>query len=623
MLDHQTIDRDQARLNLLTSPYRILGINPTATSVQIEAAYAALLERIPAAENALSDAYAAILDPAQQLTYELCYPLDSSPAQLDLLYAALENTAPSQESLSAAAQLPPLSRANFLAEVASSGPAESTLLIALLDAHISTDVTAIYELLKTVRKEAASPSPSLVNVNAGLQQLFGRHAEAAIRGYGTLQDSLRPVLECTQHILATGEPYRIEALSGLLDAYRNSITELALAADEKIAEACATLKQQPDNSIAIDVFKDALERWIALYGPLILLTRQRRQPEPKLAGAIDRVRLLLADLSIEQKYPDAREIADNVRVAFGLTPQATEQFSHGVASVQRLNAEATTRSFHDLIEQLATRPDALVKALESNGFGRRSSQPARKLWKVFCRSIKTAGSPELQGQLWLAIRDLALCLADRPEGARAAAGLLAGLVRHGERTSLEPAILVSLRDGLGLIEKTHHVTVRAESHLLERYGRWLTFACGVLIGTACGAAAYRYFDTGSARSLVEPAGQVLQHSAAGLGRELIPPLGKDQHLALDYVRYCRFQEERLRIIKGLVQGADDARAFNSLANDYNSRCGNFYYLDDDLKLVMEELGAQHEALEAEAKHIVAAWPWRAGSGNPLASGPGK
>lgn len=618
MLDHQTIDSMQSRLNLLGSPYRILEINPTATSAQIEAAYATLLDRIPAAETALADAYAAVLDPAQRLMYELSYPLDCSPAQLDLLYAALENNASAQECLTVAAQLPPLSRANFLAEVAASRPAESALLIALLDAHTSIDFTAIYELLKAFRKQAGCPTPSLVSVNDSLRELFGRHTEAAVRGYGAVENALQPILECTQHILATGEPYRIEALSGLLDAYRESMTELALAADEKIAESCETLKQQPDSSVAIDVFKDALERWIALYGPLILLTQQRRQPDPKLAGAIDRVHLLLADLSIEQKYPAARKIADDVRVAFGLMPQAVERFSHAAASVQSLNAEAATRTFHDLIEQLATRPDALIKVLESDGFGRRSSQPARKLWKVFCRSIKTAGSPELQGQLWLALRDLALCLADRPEGATAAAGLLAGLVRHGERTSLEPAVLVSLRDGLGQVEKTHHVTFRAKSHFLERYGRRLAFACGVLIGTACGAAAYRYLDTGSARSLVEPAGHVLQHSAVSFGRELIPPPGKDQHLALDYVRYCRFQEERLRIIKGLVQGADDARAFNSLANDYNSRCGNFYYLDDDLKLVMEELGAKHEALEAEAKHIVAAWPWRAGSANPPA-----
>ena len=74
-------------------------------------------------------------------------------------------------------------------------------------------------------------------------------------------------------------------------------------------------------------------------------------------------------------------------------------------------------------------------------------------------------------------------------------------------------------------------------------------------------------------------------SLPALGPEQIPAVGKEQHLTLDYVRYCRFQEERLRIIKGRVQGPDDIKAFNGLANDYNSRCANFYYLDDDLRFL--------------------------------------
>ncbi len=615
MLDGQTIDRDQPRLNLLASPYRILGINPTATSAQILAAHAALLERNPAAEKELADACATVSDPSRRLTSELCYPLDSTPAQIDLLYATLENSASTQESLSVAAQLPPLSQANFLADLAASRPAVSTLLLALLEAHISIDVTTIYERLKTLRNEAGCPTPSLVNVNEGLQQLFIRHAEAAIRGYDAVEDAIQPVLECTQHILATGDPYRTEALSGLLDAYRGSVTELALAADHNIAEACATLQQQPDSSISIDVFTDALSRWISLYGPLILLAKQRRQPDPKLAGAIDRVHLLLANLSIEQKYSTARKIADDARVAFGSTPQAIEQFSQPEASVQILNAEDATRPLHDLVDQLAADPNPLIRALESHGFGRWSSQPARRLWKVFCRSIKATRSSELHEQSWLAVRDLALRLADRPGAATAAARLLVGLVRRGERTSVDPAILASLRDGLSQIEKAHHVTFRAKSSLLERYGRRLAFACGLLVGTACGASAYRYFDATFARSAVQLPRQVLQHSAAIFGRELIPAPGKDQHLTLDYVRYCRFQEERLRIIKGLVRGADDARAFNSLANDYNARCGNFYYLDDDLKTVMEELEAARNSLEADAKRIMAQWPWRADPSN--------
>jgi hypothetical protein len=43
-----------------------------------------------------------------------------------------------------------------------------------------------------------------------------------------------------------------------------------------------------------------------------------------------------------------------------------------------------------------------------------------------------------------------------------------------------------------------------------------------------------------------------------------------------------------------------------LANDYNSRCSNFYYLDEDLKLVTEEVKTKKQILQAE--RILSTWP---------------
>jgi len=608
------IDRDRSRLNLLASPYRVLRIDPTATDQQIQAAYAAALEQAPPAEQASADARAAILDPARRLLCELSYPLDGTPAQIELVYAALANGTPGPPSL-VAEQLPPLSRANFLAQLAACRSAGSTLLLALLDAHISIDVTELYELLKHFRNEAGWPTPSLVNVNEGLQHLFDSHAEATLEGYGTVEDSIQPMLECARHVLATGEPYLIDAFSGLLDVYRRSITVPGAMAEQQIEDACAVLQQRSDEARSIEAFGAALHRWIALYRPLLALHEYQRRPDSDLESAIDRVHRLIDGLTIEQKYPTALNIVGVARAAFGSTPGAVGQYSQDAAFLQNLTIEDKIKPLHSLIDQFVIDPYPLIKSLESNGFGRGSSQPARNLWNVFCRSIKAASSSGLDAQPWLILRDFAQRLGDRPEAAKAAVRLLAGMVRHAERTSADPVMLTSLRDGLSYIEQTHQMTVRTGSRLLERYGKRLAFACGTLVGAAFCLAAYRYFDTTSALSLIQGPRRAVEQSFPIPGRELVPAVGKEQHLALDYIRYCRFQEERLRIIKGLVQGADDVKAFNALATDYNSRCGNFYYLDDDLKMVMDELGTKHEALEADAKRIVAAWPWRAATSN--------
>ncbi len=95
--------------------------------------------------------------------------------------------------------------------------------------------------------------------------------------------------------------------------------------------------------------------------------------------------------------------------------------------------------------------------------------------------------------------------------------------------------------------------------------------------------------------------------------EVIPPVSKGEHFKRDFVRYCHFQEERLRVIKQQVQGREDIQAYNMLANDYNSRCSNFYYLDEDLRIVTEEVKAKKQILEADAVRILSTWPWHAAS----------
>ena len=57
----------------------------------------------------------------------------------------------------------------------------------------------------------------------------------------------------------------------------------------------------------------------------------------------------------------------------------------------------------------------------------------------------------------------------------------------------------------------------------------------------------------------------------------IPPVGTGQRYALPFVRYCHFQAERLKTIKQLTNGPEDARSYNLLVVDYNARCADFLY----------------------------------------------
>jgi hypothetical protein len=128
--------------------------------------------------------------------------------------------------------------------------------------------------------------------------------------------------------------------------------------------------------------------------------------------------------------------------------------------------------------------------------------------------------------------------------------------------------------------------------------------------------AYWTFDLGAASSVASAPNPPQPKTEP----ELLPPVGKGQRLAREYVRYCHFQEERLRVVKQQVRGPEDIRAYNALANDYNSRCSDFFYQDEDLRLVKEEVIAKRKLLEADAERILSTWPWhKSADGAPAAA----
>ena len=126
------------------------------------------------------------------------------------------------------------------------------------------------------------------------------------------------------------------------------------------------------------------------------------------------------------------------------------------------------------------------------------------------------------------------------------------------------------------IEPDRNPTLPAKSRGFRHVKKALLAAAALLamIGVSV---AYWTFDLG-ATSSVASAPNPHQPNAEP---ELLPAVGKGQRFSREYVRYCQFQEERLRVVKQQVRGPEDIRAYNALANDYNSRCADFFYQDED------------------------------------------
>jgi hypothetical protein len=492
----------------LAQPFRLLGIDPGATALEIEAALAQALETLSAPETNLAEAYANLMDPARRLPSELCYPLGSTPDRVDLFYTELSADASDEDLLQASDEFAPISKANFIARCAARRGASSQLLLALMDAHNSIDAMEIYQTLQALRHRAGWPPPSLASVRDGLNDLLNTHCAAVIDAYDPVESAAEPLLESTHQILATREWPLIQTHSVLLAAYRRAIGGTRSRAEQLVDNACQSLEQQPNDASSIEGLADALHRWASLCEPLLLLDAHQGFSDPEMNVAPDRIFGLLGALGNQHHYLSAQQVLDHALAAFGSIPDAAARLAE-----------------------------------------------AGEILRDMQRAASKARDPD---------RDITL-----PAGSRS--------FRHAKKAILAAAALLAM---LGLL------------------------------------GAYWTLDPGAASSVASAPAP----TEAKTEPELLPPVGQGQRFAREYVRYCHFQEERLRVVKQQVRGAEDIRAYNTLANDYNSRCSDFFYQDEDLRLVRQEVIAKRELLEADAERILSTWPWRTNTGGtPAAS----
>src|ERR1700686_1388489 len=83
-----------SRVDPFAQPFRLLHIDPAATTAQVKAAWALALEQRAAPDDVLAEVRSIILDPARRLACELTYPIDSAPEQIETFYAELASNTP-------------------------------------------------------------------------------------------------------------------------------------------------------------------------------------------------------------------------------------------------------------------------------------------------------------------------------------------------------------------------------------------------------------------------------------------------------------------------------------------------------------------------------------------------
>lgn len=637
--------RRPSNFDLLAQPFRLLRVTPSATKRVLDDALLFARDAKAASPDELLIAHQALSDLDIRLVHELAYPLACAPDEMEAFQIALRDDLSIDQALLSAQRLSPLDRANFLARVASRQPAPGELLIELILAQAAIDTNEVYTALKAIRQSAELPPPSLVSVSDSVSLVCDLQMAAALRGYRTVWDAIPAVLDCTIHILSAKASDAWSRLDLLLDKYEATIDGPRREAAGFIEQVCLLLREQPNHRALHERLTDSVHLWTSLCRPL--LARQLTLgSETDLDTPLGMIRALLEELAQTGASKAALAISDATREIFAAVPTTMDQLSADARLLSRLSMAAQVEELSAAIESAQTNSSEIIAALESSGFGEQSAGPAKALWTAFTNAAKIADTAARE-LAWKETHQLTLRLSNAPGAGKAVIALISGLITYGEANGAPPQLLKEMRNSLQfmrsfvgakhpkggrqplaapappssrrpkLVESligrlrrlTSERTPGPRGSLKRRLLRSLAFGTAGLVAIMLGGAAINLsirWLGGSSSDLAAPA-TTATADAPPLAPQAMPPVGTGQHLELQAVRYCHFQKERLRLIKQWVKTPEQARHLNLLVVDYNARCSDFFYRDEDLKQVQAEIDANAHRLELEAKQIIAGW----------------
>lgn len=480
---------------LLSNPFRLLGVNPTATDFDVDLAY----NSNPNKRSAVKEAYESIRDPALRLLAELAFPLDCPPDLNDLFHSDTPETS-SGDLLRVADRFPALTRTLYLTRFMAGFADSAEFLSAVVDSQAAIEPMDIYRILQGIHHSAGRPAPSLAKVHEGLDDLLAAQHEILIDHFKTVEAAIAALLLVNAAKPVARDRGRAKILLRILNILEDPIRQKIAKAKAIIEVACNELRHNPD---------------------------------------------------------DGHQLAE---------------LAHGCGEMAFLC---------DAVRQLAVTPSPFV----DNSF----------IWEQLNQLLNFLTQQQLHVSAQKAID--AVTDAVQPFATEHARALDLGRLLQGGGTAFSEADEEQA--------SSFSPTTEARPGLI-RYG--LLAAIIILAATSLLGAAIMYWPAKDSPS-----------TAAQLPRmepELLPPASRGQRYKREFVRYCLFQEERLRIVRQNVQGPDDTRAYNALVTDWNSRCADYFYQDEDLRAVKDEVPSLQTMFKADAERILSTWPWRSSSSRP-------
>jgi hypothetical protein len=322
--------------DLTKNAFALLATTPRADRTQIDDAFHDALLSTDAHEDetVLNRAQQSLISPRDRLENELSYFIDTKPATIHKIVAALQNG----EAAHFIDDLVGLDRANLLAHLCCVGHIDGRRKAALelVEVHGEMNPSDVGEAIIAVRSISGFGTIEMSALLSGLKRLRQHHAKAVVAGLGSGDLGQADIADLAGTLQASS-PARQSFLEVILNEYESELGPALERAAARVQQILDQIVKDPNESKLHASFKEALGAWDHIVQPLQIADQVRGIDEHHSRQLFESIRDVCLELANERElYRSSLYLSQLARDVFSELPDAAKKLSEDVTQLSEL-----------------------------------------------------------------------------------------------------------------------------------------------------------------------------------------------------------------------------------------------------------------------------------------------
>jgi hypothetical protein len=513
-----------------------------------------------------------------------------------------------------------------------------------------------------VREEIALGRVDRESVTEALSKLLDRQTKAVIERLGFSGGATDLFDRFVSKITAGTDSPTLFRLDVYVRTFAQIIAPELSKRGEAIEAACEEIKKSPKSKSCRDKLGTALQSWISLLSPIQNYETHRQREDASTREMYVKVRDLALWLANEKKeFESAGKVVELASEVFGHLPRAAAQMKEEAVQLVGLRNEQLAEEILTPLLQACEAANKSHRTIESEllraGFGPGSTGSVKALFDKFATAVgSTAKQLAFSDVPWRLVRDVAISLNNDSSAPRAAENLIQGILDFADNNPPTAEMIKALREDQRTVRKNQVEADLTKSLQAQKWGEaeklaerlltletdeenlrsarqiretvsvkrkavvrtrwfWGIAAAGVLIWIVASnrnspsvTTNYRPPSPPYSTTTNSPTTTTKNDAFVPVDiSEAMPPVGSGLSLSRSNIRYCSYQDIRLEAARSIITTESQRQGFNTGIDDYNSRCSQYRYLQNDKNAVDTELPGKRYALDAEGRALAATW----------------